>query len=164
MSEPPPSEDDLGFTRAPKKERPKRIEYYAEENFSGADLRRYVHIGWGVTIGAACIFACMGMSAVTQSRSWNVSFRWLQRRVGFQFGTLTYLITTMALYYHDGDKWCTRDWSELTQRFGSKAQSLPSTVHQPAAAAKAASQHQQSAMGLQQALRWGKAADRCTRR
>lgn len=34
--------------------------------------------------GASLIFVCMVMSAVTQRRSWNVSFRWLQRRVGAQ--------------------------------------------------------------------------------
>jgi len=34
-----------------------------------------------------------------------VSFQWLQRRVGAQFGTMTYLITSNVLYYHDGDRW-----------------------------------------------------------
>jgi hypothetical protein len=57
-----------------------------------------------------------------------------------QFGTLTYLVTTMALYYHDGDKWVTRDWAEVGQRFRSKAQSLPSSVHQPAGSSSSSSQ------------------------
>ena len=42
---------------------------------------------------------------IRQNRSWNVSFQWLQRRVGAQFGTMTYLITSNVLYYHDGDRW-----------------------------------------------------------
>ena len=43
-----------------------------------------------------------------QNRSWNVSFLWLQRRVGAQFLTLSYMITDNMLHYHDGDKWVTR--------------------------------------------------------
>ncbi len=49
-----------------------------------------------------------------------MSFLWLQRRVGAQFGTLTYIITSNTLYYFDGDKWVTRDWAELSKRFRSK--------------------------------------------
>mmetsp|Transcript_22628 Transcript_22628/g.38569 ORF Transcript_22628/g.38569 Transcript_22628/m.38569 type:complete len:142 (-) Transcript_22628:760-1185(-) len=106
-----------------------RVELYAEENFAGANLQRSVHVGWGVCLGAVAIFACMGASAVTQSRSWNVSFRWLQRRVGIQFGTLTYLITTNTLYYHDGDKWVTRDWASLADKFnGTKRATMASST------------------------------------
>ncbi len=28
-----------------------RVEYYAEEQFAGANLKRSVHIGWGATLG-----------------------------------------------------------------------------------------------------------------
>uniref|UniRef100_A0A7S3VHU9 Uncharacterized protein n=1 Tax=Dunaliella tertiolecta TaxID=3047 RepID=A0A7S3VHU9_DUNTE len=101
-----------GAAREDPKQR-RRVEVYQEENFEGADLTRTVHIGWGVTLGAAMIFLCFGMSAITQNRSWNVSFKWLQRRVGAQFGTMTYLITSNVLYYHDGDRWVTRDVAKI---------------------------------------------------
>ncbi len=79
--------------------------------------------------GTALILFCMGMSGLTQNRSWNVSFLWLQRRVGaqvqlplpsffrvtfvlspfsIQFLTLSYMITDNLLHYYDGDKWVTR--------------------------------------------------------
>mmetsp|Transcript_12653 Transcript_12653/g.27385 ORF Transcript_12653/g.27385 Transcript_12653/m.27385 type:complete len:140 (-) Transcript_12653:792-1211(-) len=114
----------------------KRVEYYAEESFKGASLIRTVHVGWGVAAGAALIMFCMGMSAATQNRSWNVSFLWLQRRVGAQFGTLSYLVTSNLLYYHDGDKWITRDWSAILDRWSSK----PKKVAPPSFAASAVQQ------------------------
>lgn len=102
--------------------RQERPENYAEENFRGADLIRHVHVGWGVAAGATLIIFCMGMSGLTQGRSWNVSFRWLQRRVGAQFGTLTYLVTTNMLYYYDGnqEKFITRDWNQILGRWEKK--------------------------------------------
>eukprot|EP00798_Chlamydomonas_sp_ICE-L_P001776 gene1776-33195_t len=104
-----------------------REEYYAEESFRGADLVRNVHVGWGVAAGTFMIVFCMGMSGVTQGRSWNVSFRWLQRRVGAQFGTVTYMVTTNLLYYHDGaaDKWVTRDWAQILSRWDKKVKKAP---------------------------------------
>ena len=42
-------------------------------------------------------------------RSPNLSFLWLQRRVGAQFMTFAYFFTTNILYYHDGRRWKTRD-------------------------------------------------------
>jgi len=96
------------------------VEYYAETRFRGADLSRHVHIGWGVMGGAALIGFCMIASAATQRRSWNVSFLWLQRRVGAQFGTLSYMITDNLLHYYDGDKWVTRDWNSVMSRWAKK--------------------------------------------
>ncbi|GIL81534.1 hypothetical protein Vretimale_955 [Volvox reticuliferus] len=98
----------------------RRVEYYKEENFQNIDLTRTVHLGWGALGGTSLILFCMGMSAATQARSWNVSFRWLQRRVGAQFGTMSYIITSNLLYYHDGDKWVTRDWAAIMDRWTSK--------------------------------------------
>ncbi|KAG2495871.1 hypothetical protein HYH03_006109 [Edaphochlamys debaryana] len=98
----------------------RRVEYYKEENFGNIDLRRDVHLGWGAVGGTALILFCMGMSAATQPRSFNVSFRWLQRRVGAQFGTLSYIITTNLMYYNDGDRWVTRNWGEIMSRWTSK--------------------------------------------
>uniref|UniRef100_A0A7S0VD87 Uncharacterized protein n=1 Tax=Polytomella parva TaxID=51329 RepID=A0A7S0VD87_9CHLO len=96
---------------------PRRIEYFAEENFKDANLFRSVHLGWGFVGGSAAVLACMGISASTQSKSANVSFRWLQRRVGFQFATLSYTITSNLMYYYDGKKWVTRDWADIMRRF-----------------------------------------------
>lgn len=107
---PSSKEADPGSLQQQQQPRRKRVEYYAEENFKGADLSRHVHVGWGVAGGTAVILLCMGMSAITQSRSWNVSFLWLQRRVGAQFMTLSYMVTDNLLHYFDGDKWVTRDW------------------------------------------------------
>ncbi|GFR48463.1 hypothetical protein Agub_g10366 [Astrephomene gubernaculifera] len=98
----------------------RRVEYYREDNFTALDLTRTVHLGWGAVGGAGLILFCMGMSAATQGRSFNVGFRWLQRRVGAQFGTMSYIISTNLLYYHDGDKWVTRDWSQIMQRWTTK--------------------------------------------
>ncbi|GLC41394.1 hypothetical protein PLESTM_001191200 [Pleodorina starrii] len=98
----------------------RRFEYYKEENFETIDLTRQVHLGWGAVGGSALILFCMGMSAATQGRSWNVSFRWLQRRVGAQFGTMSYIITSNLMYYHDGDKWVTRDWATIMERWTNK--------------------------------------------
>ncbi|KAG2441350.1 hypothetical protein HYH02_009942 [Chlamydomonas schloesseri] len=95
----------------------RRVEYYKEENFQNLDLTRTVHLGWGALGGAAAILFCMGMSMATQARSWNVSFMWLQRRVGAQFGTMSYIITSNLLYYHDGDRWVTRDWPSIMERW-----------------------------------------------
>ncbi|PNW87441.1 hypothetical protein CHLRE_02g145450v5 [Chlamydomonas reinhardtii] len=98
----------------------RRVEYYKEENFKDLDLTRTVHLGWGALGGAAGILLCMGMSMATQGRSWNVSFMWLQRRVGAQFGTMSYIITSNLLYYHDGDRWITRDWPSIMERWTSR--------------------------------------------
>ncbi|PNH03299.1 hypothetical protein TSOC_010665 [Tetrabaena socialis] len=98
----------------------KRVEYYKEENFANLDLTRTVHLGWGALGGSGLILFCMGMSAITQARSWNVSFRWLQRRVGAQFGTMSYIITSNLMYYHDGDEWRTRDWAQIMERYSTR--------------------------------------------
>jgi hypothetical protein len=58
------------------------------------------------------MLGCFGMSATT-SRSPNLSFKWLQRRVGFQFAAFSYFFTTNALYSHNGERWVTRDFGEL---------------------------------------------------
>lgn len=95
----------------------KEMKYYAEESFRGADLSRHVHVGWGVVGGSVLIMGCMAMSAMTQNRSWNVSFLWLQRRVGAQFGTLSYMITDNLFHYHDGEKWVHRDFVDVFSRW-----------------------------------------------
>ncbi|GAX77237.1 hypothetical protein CEUSTIGMA_g4684.t1 [Chlamydomonas eustigma] len=98
-----------------------RVEYYAETNFKNVDLSRHVHLGWGVAGGTALIVFCMAMSGFTQNRSWNMSFLWLQRRVGAQFMTLSYMITDNLLHYYDGDKWVTRDWNQVLSRYSTKS-------------------------------------------
>ncbi|KXZ50847.1 hypothetical protein GPECTOR_14g10 [Gonium pectorale] len=55
--------------------------------------------------GSALILFCMGMSAATQ------------------FGTMSYIITSNLMYYHDGDKWVTRDWPTILERWSSKRKS-----------------------------------------
>lgn len=37
-----------------------------------------------------------------------------------QFGTMSYIITSNLLYYHDGDKWVTRDWPTILDRWTTK--------------------------------------------
>jgi hypothetical protein len=112
----------------------KEMTYYAEESFKGADLSRHVHLGWGVLGGSVLIMGCMAMSAMTQNRSWNVSFLWLQRRVGAQFGTLSYMITDNLFHYHDGEKWVHRDLKDVFSRWsrdkpGGKQGRQPSLLH-----------------------------------
>lgn len=41
------------------------------------------------------------------------------RRV-LQFGTMSYIITSNLMYYHDGDKWVTRDWATILDRWSKK--------------------------------------------
>lgn len=60
-----------------------------------------------------------------QGRSWNVSFLWLQRRVGAQFATLSYMIADNLFHYYDGDKWVTRDWTSMMSRWNTKDRSGP---------------------------------------
>ncbi|WIA15671.1 hypothetical protein OEZ86_004191 [Tetradesmus obliquus] len=55
------------------------------------------------------------MASITK-RSPNLSFRWLQRRVGAQFMTIAYFFTVNILYYHDGRRWRTRDVGALWKR------------------------------------------------
>ena len=115
------NDDDEGASiRFIRADSGKTSQYYAEESFRGADLSRHVHVGWGVLGGSALIMGCMAMSAMTQNRSWNVSFLWLQRRVGAQFGTLSYMITDNLFHYHDGDKWVHRDFNEIASRWNKK--------------------------------------------
>lgn len=57
------TEEDL-FPTPKRKERPKRVEVYAETTFDGADLSRHVHIGAAQC--TACLaehFASPGQSA-----------------------------------------------------------------------------------------------------
>jgi hypothetical protein len=132
---------------SPGSQRRRQEEFYAETQFNSANLKRSIHLGWGAAIGeqlaprakgamrkclvepVAClcsslhctgtgiIMVCMAASAITQAQSWNVGARWLQRRTGAQFGTMAYVMTTNAMYYHDGDRWVTRDWARMDRLF-----------------------------------------------
>ena len=65
--------------------------------------------------GFSAIMACFVMSSATR-RSRNLSFRWLQRRVGAQFGVAAYFLSTQILYSYDGRKWVTRDLDSIGKR------------------------------------------------
>lgn len=41
-------------------------------------------------------------------------------RAHAQFGTMSYIITSNLLYYHDGDRWITRDWPSIMERWTSR--------------------------------------------
>lgn len=85
------------------------VEYYSEESFTeskGKGIR--VYTGPGLFVGLSSVLFCFVMYGVTR-KSNNLSFKWLQRRCGAQFGTCAYLITTNVMYVHDGDRWITRD-------------------------------------------------------
>lgn len=38
----------------------------------------------------------------------------------WQFGTMSYMVTSNLMYYHDGDKWVTRDWDDVFKRYQKK--------------------------------------------
>lgn len=48
-----PSPSTAAAPAPPAQPRRRRVEYFAEESFSGADLSRHFHIGWGVA-GGGC--------------------------------------------------------------------------------------------------------------
>eukprot|EP00775_Hariotina_reticulata_P004888 gene4888-5133_t len=83
-------------------------EYYAEDRFTGLQSTGRVYTGPFLGIGFGSILGCFVMSSITK-KSPNLSFRWLQRRVGAQFMTIAYFFTTNILYFHDGRHWRTRD-------------------------------------------------------
>ncbi|KAF5828759.1 hypothetical protein DUNSADRAFT_17106, partial [Dunaliella salina] len=83
----------------------------------------------------------------TQNRSWNVSFKWLQRRVGAQFGTMSYLITSNTLYYHDGDRWVTRDLSKIVDSLRNRS-FTPHSASKPALDADAISSNNNRGDGI----------------
>ncbi|KAF6266275.1 hypothetical protein COO60DRAFT_445221 [Scenedesmus sp. NREL 46B-D3] len=83
-------------------------EYYAEDTFGGGLATSKVYTGPFLGVGFSTILGCFGMASITK-RSPNLSFRWLQRRVGAQFMTVAYCFTVNILYYHDGRCWRTRD-------------------------------------------------------
>lgn len=37
-----------------------------------------------------------------------------------QFGTMSYMVTSNLMYYHDGDTWVTRDWDDVFKRYQKK--------------------------------------------
>lgn len=68
-------------------------------------------------VGFSTVIGCFVMATLTK-RSPNLSFRWLQRRVGAQIGTCTYFATTNALYAHDGSQWRVRDLDRVGALLG----------------------------------------------
>lgn len=51
----------------------------------------------------------------TPQKSPNLSFKWLQRRVGAQIGTCVYFATTNVMYSHDGRRWQQRDFDRISE-------------------------------------------------
>lgn len=45
-----------------------------------------------------------------------------------QFGTMSYIITSNLMYYHDGDKWITRDWATIMGRWDKKRPAAPAPL------------------------------------
>ncbi len=45
---------------------------------------------------------------------------------------MSYLITSNLLYYHDGDKWVTRDWATIMERWSHRDRNRASERSMPA--------------------------------
>eukprot|EP00877_Chromochloris_zofingiensis_P000347 jgi/Chrzof1/10312/Cz04g37030.t1 len=88
----------------------KQDEYYAEDHFEGGvKPGGRIYTGPLLLVGASAILGSFLMSSATR-KSNNLSFKWLQRRVGAQFGTIAYFVTTNLLLEHNGKRWQRREW------------------------------------------------------